>query len=389
MDDPVVENVVKEVVENLTEAAQNGTSTGPPPTPEGMFIAYSSLFIMALIPVFLGSFKSIKYQEDAKAAGEQIETMSTKDAAMFPFIASAALFGLYVVFKFCSKDYVNMLLSFYFLLLGVYAMTHVFSSYVKKYIPTCVPLHKYDMTLKSTSPKGEEESQNIKFTTHDLVVVALCTLIGVWYFVQKHWVANNLLGMAFAINGIELLTLSSIMTGALLLGLLFIYDIFWVFGTNVMVTVARNFEAPIKLVFPQDLLEHGLSADKFAMLGLGDIVIPGIFVALLLRFDKSLKRGNHHYFYAGYFAYITGLLLTMLVLHVFKTAQPALLYLVPTCVGFPAVLSCIKGDFAAFCKYGDAPAEVEDVKVELNEEEQTEEGEVVKRVTRAEAKKVA
>lgn len=39
------------------------------------------------------------------------------------------------------------------------------------------------------------------------------------------------------------------------------------------------------VVFPQDLLEKGLEADNFAMLGLGDIVIPGIFIALLLRFD--------------------------------------------------------------------------------------------------------
>lgn len=29
------------------------------------------------------------------------------------------------------------------------------------------------------------------------------------------------------------------------------------------------------MVFPQDLLEKGLEADNFAMLGLGDIVIPG------------------------------------------------------------------------------------------------------------------
>ncbi len=39
------------------------------------------------------------------------------------------------------------------------------------------------------------------------------------------------------------------------------------------------------VVFPQDILEKGLEADNFAMLGLGDVVIPGIFIALLLRFD--------------------------------------------------------------------------------------------------------
>merc|ERR1712096_485766 len=67
----------------------------------------------------------------------------------------------------------------------------------------------------------------------------------------------------------------------------------WAFGTDVMVTVAKSFEAPIKLVFPQDILENGLNASNFAMLGLGDIVIPGIFIALLLRYDVSLSRSSH------------------------------------------------------------------------------------------------
>ena len=39
------------------------------------------------------------------------------------------------------------------------------------------------------------------------------------------------------------------------------------------------------VIFPQDLLENGLAAKNFAMLGLGDIVIPGIFIAILLRYD--------------------------------------------------------------------------------------------------------
>ena len=63
-----------------------------------------------------------------------------------------------------------------------------------------------------------------------------------------------------------------------------------------MVTVAKSFEAPIKLVFPQDLLENGFGATNMAMLGLGDIVIPGIFIALLLRYDQSLKRNSNFYF---------------------------------------------------------------------------------------------
>ena len=36
---------------------------------------------------------------------------------------------------------------------------------------------------------------------------------------------------------------------------LFFYDVFWVFFTPVMVSVAKNFEAPIKLLFPRYLVD--------------------------------------------------------------------------------------------------------------------------------------
>merc|ERR1719209_1467350 len=137
-----------------------------------------------------------------------------------------------------------------------------------------------------------EEILNFEFDKKDLLTLTLCILVGCWYFLKKHWIANNLFGLAFAINGVEFMQLPRISTGFILLGGLFFYDIFWVFGTDVMITVAKSFEAPIKLVFPQDLLQNGpLSANNFAMLGLGDIVIPGIFIALLLRFDlRSLNK---------------------------------------------------------------------------------------------------
>jgi Signal peptide peptidase len=70
------------------------------------------------------------------------------------------------------------------------------------------------------------------------------------------------------------------------------------------------------------------------MLGLGDIVIPGIFIALALRYDYHhfiMACPKHPfwkpYFYAGLFAYIAGLVTTMAVMHIFGAAQPALLYL--------------------------------------------------------------
>jgi minor histocompatibility antigen H13 len=353
-----MEAASEKVVEAVTEAV-NGTAKIPA-TQEGMMIAYGSLVIMALIPIFLGSFRSVDSQREQKdtheRTGERPETMTQKDAMMFPIIASCALFGLYMIFNIFGKEYINLLLSFYFLVLGIFALSHMMSPVVLKLVPAAVPVIPFH--LKFTQGEGETKESVIdyQFNTHDLVCLGLCSVVGVWYILKKHWLANDLLGMAFAVNGVELLHLNNVVTGCILLSGLFFYDIFWVFGTDVMVTVAKSFEAPIKLVFPQDLLEKGpMDASNFAMLGLGDIVIPGIFIALLLRYDLSLKRNSNFYFCATFAAYLAGLLLTIFVMHVYKHAQPALLYLVPACLGVPIFLALVRGDIKSMFQYEDHP----------------------------------
>ncbi len=66
---------------------------------------------------------------------------------------------------------------------------------------------------------------------------------------------------------------------------------------------------------------------------------------------------SHHpsksraYFYCCFIAYILGLGTTITVMHVFRAAQPALLYLVPTCVGLPLLLSVVRGEIQPLLKY--------------------------------------
>lgn len=50
------------------------------------------------------------------------------------------------------------------------------------------------------------------------------------------------------------------------------------------VAVATSFEAPIKIVYPKDGF---MNMKDFTMLGLGDIVIPGVFISLALRYDYA------------------------------------------------------------------------------------------------------
>ncbi|KAK9301025.1 hypothetical protein QLX08_006507 [Tetragonisca angustula] len=353
-----VNEIGVQAAENLTE--NNEAITGRiPSTSEGMVLAYGSLIIMAILPIFFGSYRAVKHhkeqQQQCKKSGEQPDTMSRKEAAIFPFISSITLVGLYVLYKIFAKEFVNQILAAYFFFLGILALCHLTSPLISSLVPAAIPKTQYHISFTKGEGDKVEHIINYKFNLHDIVCLICCSLVGTWYLVKKHWIANNLFGIAFAINGVELLHVNNVPTGCILLcGLLF-YDAFWVFGTDVMVTVARSFEVPIKLVFPQDILEKGLTASNFAMLGLGDIVLPGIFIALLLRFDNSLSRKTNVYFYSTFFAYFMGLLATMLIMHLFNHAQPALLYLVPACLGTPLLLALAKGDLKALFSYEDHP----------------------------------
>merc|ERR1719441_33462 len=68
-----------------------------------------------------------------------------------------------------------------------------------------------------------------------------------------------------------------------------------------------------------------------------------------------LKRKSNFYFYATFLAYLAGLLMTIFVMHVYKHAQPALLYLVPACLGVPLFLGLVRGDIKTMFSYEDHP----------------------------------
>jgi minor histocompatibility antigen H13 len=53
-----------------------------------------------------------------------------------------------------------------------------------------------------------------------------------------------------------------------------------------MLTVATSFEAPVKFIYP--LAADVTRAYPYAVLGLGDIVVPGIVIAMLRNLDKEL-----------------------------------------------------------------------------------------------------
>lgn len=122
-----------------------------------------------------------------------------------------------------------------------------------------------------------------------------------------------------------------------------------------MLTVAKSIDAPIKLLFPRDWTPDEEGKPKFSLLGLGDIVLPGLFIALCLRYDiikatqKALRNGSDKqevydqmrrqsvmapkpYFYGSLIGYVIAIITTVAVMFIFDHGQPALLYLVPACL---------------------------------------------------------
>lgn len=244
----------------------------------------------------------------------------------------------------------------------------------------------------------------IKNTYHAAHRVRLSDLLGfifglltiiLYNLIEHSWWHTNLIAFGFCYGTLQLMSPTTFWTGSLVLFGLFFYDIIMVFYTPLMVTVASSLDVPIKLIIP--------GPGRGSMLGLGDIVLPGIMVALALRFDlylhylrmqkryppdadgsiKVLKSkylevtgiwgerfwssgldskltiettfhaGQFHkfYFWISMTGYVLGLIVTLAILNITKHAQPALLYLVPGVLGMLWGTAWIRGDLPIMWEY--------------------------------------
>jgi minor histocompatibility antigen H13 len=187
-----------------------------------------------------------------------------------------------------------------------------------------------------------------------------------------------------------------------------------------MVTVAKSLDVPIKLMFPRPGPTDDPSAPpSHAMLGLGDVVLPGIMIGLALRFDlylfylrrqkrvaaavegeeDTVNKPQYHslagrwsdhfwshsftgrplwtatttvdskpeapftfpkvYFTASLVGYILGLLATLGVMMVWNHAQPALLYLVPGVLSSIWLTALVRGELNLMWQYTEEVEEEE------------------------------
>lgn len=193
--------------------------------------------------------------------------------------------------------------------------------------------------------KGELTKFKIPYFDDEVTPLFLCSLVlgmivsGSWYFTYN-WLLNNIVALSLAFTFLKTVRLNRLVPGVILLSSLFFYDIFWVFystkftkgGQSVMIAVATSFEAPIKLIMPR--LSAIMPASRCSMLGLGDIVIPGIYIGFLIRFGRHTVVGEGNpYTLSVLLSYTLSLAACGACLIIYQQGQPALLYIVPALLG--------------------------------------------------------
>lgn len=203
------------------------------------------------------------------------------DAMQFPLVAGCSLCGLYFSMQYFGKDVVNYFLLCYIAIGGTTGIKAMVVSFVGNKFDHIDQKYIIDIVVK----KIGLELQGTLFDIYCCIISCLF-MFGYYYF--KSWILNNVMALIFCIHGLQSMFIGNFKNGFMLLTLLFFYDIFFVFGTDVMLTVAKGIDAPIKLKFPKN---YSAEKPEFSILGLGDIVIPGVFVSFCLRFDflKSLN----------------------------------------------------------------------------------------------------
>ncbi|KAL1974178.1 hypothetical protein VTN31DRAFT_5738 [Thermomyces dupontii] len=409
-------------------------------------------------------------EDEAREIKQKLESLEPTDAILFPLMAGITLAGLYLIIEWLRDPTIfNKALNIYFSVMGLFFATsfvrdglmvmrscifpsrysfrgrlwkanqaeQVFmavedaESSDKPTIPFrssplpgiigAIPLPKQILNLLWKCRRAAYQKFVLRAyvrgaldvkTRLSLVdlVGATVAIVSVTYFVfvEKSWWLTNLLGFSFSYGSLQFMSPSTFATGSLILGSLFLYDIYFVFFTPMMVTVATKLDVPIKLLVPRP---PGPSEepDKLAlsMLGLGDIVIPGMMIGLALRYDlycyyrrkgiekakiANAKEGfikpayqkatggwgerlwtwrkqSHDivldppypdaqsfpkpFFYASLFGYILGMVATLIVMSYWNRPQPALLYLVPGVLGSLWLTAVLRGELALFWSFVD------------------------------------
>eukprot|EP01024_Parvocaulis_polyphysoides_P017632 TRINITY_DN17790_c2_g2_i4.p1 TRINITY_DN17790_c2_g2~~TRINITY_DN17790_c2_g2_i4.p1 ORF type:complete len:502 (-),score=66.56 TRINITY_DN17790_c2_g2_i4:231-1736(-) len=244
---------------------------------------------LASLTIYIGAHRGLTSKER--------QVISLKQGVFAPVLASVTLFGGYLLIKFFPNLSPQAVIDAYFWFIGSVAIAGAAQSVLQQ---IGGPLAKQSIVFNIPKWLLEEENDNAEVKSSPLDFVSLAIGIGLATIelVSHHsyFTLSNMVACLVAADIMGLIGLKSFRVATVLLfGLLF-YDVFWVFasptvvGENVMLTVATSdmLQGPTRLMFPKALGSGGEAASfPFAILGLGDVAVPGLLGCLALRFDGS------------------------------------------------------------------------------------------------------
>ena len=125
------------------------------------YVGYAGMGILALLPIYFGSFESLPHP--LKKANES-EVLSAEDAYWFPVLGSLVLFGFYLVFHFLSKELVDMLILFYFSMVGTATVYHLFAPILRSIVHQVFhyEAREFESEVPPTEEEKEKETSSIK-----------------------------------------------------------------------------------------------------------------------------------------------------------------------------------------------------------------------------------
>ena len=295
------------------------------PKSSSVILSLLLIFIIATLFVSFSGFKNIKFD---KVFIEQGEIKSWQG------------------FIFIIVGSIMLILIFYFINYAIIILTCLVS--IQSAIALFLTLRTFcdDMGLNKISTFLAKKLF-FEITCQNLFISIISIIIVIIWLISKNWIFNNFLAFCIVFTILSVFHINTLKVCAIILGLTFIYDVFWVyvssslFEKNVMSTVAIQLNLPIKIEFPVILGNNPLR--NCVILGLGDIVIPGLVVKFCKSFDIQMKT-NIYYKYSIIF-YIFGLLSCGFVLILFNYPQPALLFLCPSLIFGISIVSYKRGEF--------------------------------------------
>ncbi|XP_066492387.1 signal peptide peptidase-like 2A isoform X2 [Tiliqua scincoides] len=309
------------------------------------------IFLIAVLSVALGSYWSGMLELEnlkASASSGSLESQGKKEECVLTP-------PLTVVFVIMSA--VMLILMYFFYKWLVYFFIAVFC------LSSAMSLFSCLAVLIRKIPFGQcrVTFRNASFEVRLIFLAGICMATSIVWGVFRNedrwaWILQDILGASFCIHLLKIIKLPHFKSCVILLSLLLVYDVFFVFitpyitksGQSIMVEVAAGppgvkEKLPVLIKVPRLQFFSIPTCDvQFSILGLGDIVVPGLLVAYCHRFDVQTSSSSV-YFISNVIAYALGMVITFVALALMKMPQPALLYLAPcTLIAAALVALCRK-----------------------------------------------